>query len=474
MLTMKQQDLHSQLSQGITAAQQLNRSVLISYTEKQTTYDPLTYDPLTFFVNGSSYKGQRFFWINPTQDQQIVGLGAEHTIATTTSQRYRYVQEEWDALLKSAIIATDDDSTLAGPTLLGGFSFDPYKETSHLWSAFPDAKMILPRYMLSISDNGTYLTINRMVSAHDDPDRLTDHLLSEKAMLFSTNDRDDHTTDNRSSFNYKKEEIAPNEWKQAVEQAAQTVRDGKMAKIVLARELRIKADRPLQAEHILDHLIAQQPHSYIFAIESESSCFLGASPERLVKRQGSNILSTCLAGTTQRGNTPREDEELGLALLNDEKNRHEHDLVVQMIRQSIEKACDNVHVPDEPTLYKVRDIQHLYTPVTATARDVSLLKLVENLHPTPALGGYPQKEAVEKIRSMEQMDRGWYASPIGWYNYKQEGEFAVGLRSGLINEETASFFAGCGIVGDSDPESEYRETQMKFRPMLSALGGKET
>lgn len=103
--------------------------------------------------------------------------------------------------------------------------------------------------------------------------------------------------------------------------------------------------------------------------------------------------------------------------------------------------------------------------------DASLFDLIEELHPTPALGGAPQQKAVEVIRNIEPMSRGWYAAPAGWVDFGGNGEFAVAIRSGLIDSNEARLFAGCGIVADSDPMLEYEETQIKLKPMLSALGG---
>jgi menaquinone-specific isochorismate synthase len=119
----------------------------------------------------------------------------------------------------------------------------------------------------------------------------------------------------------------------------------------------------------------------------------------------------------------------------------------------------------------MRDIQHLYTPVIGESRHaVSLFSLVERLHPTPALGGTPRDKALEMIREIEPLDRGWYAAPIGWIDALENGEFAVAIRSGLLQGREASIFAGCGVVGDSEPLSEYEETKVKLKPMLSALG----
>ena len=143
-----------------------------------------------------------------------------------------------------------------------------------------------------------------------------------------------------------------------------------------------------------------------------------------------------------------------------------------MIKEVMKKYCDEINIPSEPILMKIRDIQHLYTPVSGTINpQYSLLRLVEDLHPTPALGGTPKEEAMAVIRKTEKMDRGYYAAPIGWIDYRGNGEFAVAIRSGLIVKNEALIYAGCGIVEDSQPEEEYKETKIKFRPMLRSLGG---
>ena len=184
------------------------------------------------------------------------------------------------------------------------------------------------------------------------------------------------------------------------------------------------------------------------------------------------MYSTCLAGSIARGKDEVEDELLGNMLLNDDKNLIEHQYVVDMIKEAMEDTCSEVVIPEHPRLLKLKHIQHLYTPVKGKVNpDSSLLSLVERLHPTPALGGLPRKTAVEKIREVEDLDRGFYGGPLGWFDHQGNGEFAVAIRSGLIQGNEASIFAGCGVVGDSIAEIEYEETKIKFKPMLSALGG---
>ena len=219
----------------------------------------------------------------------------------------------------------------------------------------------------------------------------------------------------------------------------------------------------------------EQRDSYVFAFESGGDCFIGASPERLVKKENNKVYSTCLAGSIARGNDTLEDNTLGDELLNDDKNLQEHQYVVDMIKEAIEDTCSNVDIPIRPKLLKLRHIQHLYTPVRGVAKPgTSLLQIAEKLHPTPALGGLPKDSAILKIREVEDLDRGLYGGPLGWFDYRRNGEFAVAIRSGLIQSNEASIFAGCGVVEDSIAEVEYQETKIKFKPMLSALGGLKT
>ncbi|RBW71332.1 isochorismate synthase [Bacillus taeanensis] len=462
MVGIQQHELHNLLVQGVERACKQNTTVLVSHTIEVKT--PV--HPFSFFTSGSHYKGSRSFWSDPTGEFQLVGLGTCIALNSNFSKRFRGVEKEWKELLQSSIIHAPNNEPGTGPTLIGGFSFDPLKPKTELWRCFPDTRMTLPTFMLTVNKEKTWLTINALLDEENHPSTIANQLMKEQEMLLKNTDI---TLPEPAPFYI--EEIVPQEWMRTVEKTAKQIQEGIIEKLVLAREVRIHSEEVLSAESILFTLYHQQPQSYLFAFESENDCFLGASPERLVKREGDRFLSTCLAGSIRRGVSKEEDIQLGESLLNDEKNRHEHQLVVDMIKEAMVAVCEEVYAPTEPILYKARDIQHLYTPVTAKADNHSLLAVVEQLHPTPALGGYPQKEAVKKLREMEKLDRGWYAGPIGWIDYRQDGEFAVAIRSGLLQGKEASLFAGCGIVGDSDPLSEYKETQIKLQPMLSALRG---
>ena len=184
------------------------------------------------------------------------------------------------------------------------------------------------------------------------------------------------------------------------------------------------------------------------------------------------LRTAALAGSAPRGATPEEDARLGQGLLASAKDRGEHAIVVRALTDGLEGICDELTMPAEPALLSVANIHHLHTPVSGRlGPGKTLLDAVERLHPTPAVGGWPRAAALRFIREQEGLDRGWYAAPLGWLDRHGAGEFAVGLRSALLEGSTAALFAGCGIVGDSDPAEEYAESRLKLRPMLAALTG---
>jgi menaquinone-specific isochorismate synthase len=210
----------------------------------------------------------------------------------------------------------------------------------------------------------------------------------------------------------------------------------------------------------------------LFAFGTADRCFLGATPERLVKLAGREVFVDCIAGSIARGVTDDEDERLAQVLLASEKDRTEHEVVVHAVKEALSGVCDELIRPsDTPKVVRSRNVQHLSTPLRGRLSGGNcVLDLVERLHPTPAVGGFPRDLALHAIREREGFDRGWYAGPLGWVNGNGEGEFAVAIRSALLAGNEATLYAGAGIVADSDPDAEYAETGLKLKPMLAALG----
>ncbi|HEY2422299.1 MAG TPA: isochorismate synthase [Neobacillus sp.] len=466
MVTIQESELKERGLLAVKRAKELERPILISEVHQMDIINPLS-----FFNTGKErFLGERFFWKDPEDEIILVGLGISKQIQSDqATDRFFHVEKEWQSFLMDSLIFNPFTEHGIGPVIFGGFSFDPFKEKTNLWSKYTDSLFHIPKYMLSIIKGKTYLTTNFVCTPDDDFSSLKKVMDERKQIFTSLHDCVQEKAPNLTETI----EIDAEKWKKTVDEVVKDLKSGPLKKVVLARELRLLFDDDVAAEAVLYQLINQQHDSFIFAFESNGDCFIGASPERLVKKQGKDVFSTCLAGSIPRGNTEEEDRLLGEQLLNDQKNLIEHGFVVEMIKEALAESCDELILSDKPQLMKKRDIQHLYTPVTGKChQDTSLLLLVERLHPTPALGGLPKKEAVEKIRQVEGLDRGYYGGPLGWVDYNWNGEFAVSIRSGLIQGNEASLFSGCGVVADSNSESEYLETGLKFRPMLRALGGK--
>ena len=185
------------------------------------------------------------------------------------------------------------------------------------------------------------------------------------------------------------------------------------------------------------------------------------------------VRALSLAGTSARGESIDEDDELGGALIASAKERSEHDLVVRATREALSSLCRDLSVPDSPRLLRMAGIQHLQTPIEGSAAPgVDLLDALLAMHPTPAVGGSPREPALEAIARLEGMDRGWYAGPIGWMDMNGEGAFAVALRSALLRDREALLYAGAGIVAGSDPDRELAEAELKLSRCLRPCAGR--
>ncbi|MBS4216715.1 isochorismate synthase [Bacillus sp. FJAT-49711] len=429
-----------------------------------------SYDPLDFFnYKSSTYSGERFFWKSSDGLFWTVGLGVAATLSVEGDEnRFQVTNEQWSQLLKDADIQNPSGVPGTGPLLFGGFSFDPSNEKEVEWEQFGQSTLYLPTYMLTIAQDQYYITINTIgnesfsvVEQREQANHFIQQLMKEEALY----------KENPIKIKVCKE-IAPDKWVHSVEEIVDILKTSNVKKVVFARKLLLEFEEHAQSSLVIKKLLNQQPTSFVFALEVGDSCFLGASPERLIKKTGDHVLSTCLAGSIGRNENAQEDQLLGERLLKDQKNLFEHELVVSMIEDALRPYCTDIDIPKVPILLKMPDIQHLYTPVEGKAnKEFTLLNVVEKLHPTPALGGVPTNAALEIIREKENMDRGFYAAPIGWTDYLGNGEFAVGIRSGLLKGKKAFLYAGCGLVSDSVSEEELKETRIKFQPMLKATGG---
>lgn len=250
-------------------------------------------------------------------------------------------------------------------------------------------------------------------------------------------------------------------------------------KVVLARALQLAADEPLDVATLLSRLAEDRTATAFFTDLTAAgghyagSALIGASPELLVGRRGTTVTCKPFAGSAPRSTDPDVDAANGAALAVSAKNRHEHQLVVDIMREALEPLCSELQIADEPQLSATATVWHLSTPITGQLRESSTtaLDLAIALHPTPAVGGVPTAAAAQLINQIEG-DRGFYAGAVGWCNSDGDGRWVVSIRCGQLSADRRTLEArsGGGIVAESDPEDELAETTTKFRTMLTALG----
>ncbi|EOC1288989.1 isochorismate synthase EntC [Cronobacter muytjensii] len=244
-------------------------------------------------------------------------------------------------------------------------------------------------------------------------------------------------------------------------------------KIVLSRLIDITTEETPDSLALLARLVAQNPASFNFHVPlPDGGTLLGASPELLLRKDGNTFSSLPLAGSARRHADAAQDKAAGQTLLCSAKDRHEHELVTQAMRDVLAPRSQHLAMPGAPELITTPTLWHLATPVEGEARfaDDNALSLACLLHPTPALSGFPHEAAKAYIAELEPFERELFGGIVGWCDAEGNGEWVVTIRCARLRGNQVRLFAGAGIVPASDPLSEWRETGTKLSTMLHVLG----
>ena len=438
------------------------RRTLVSVTAAAQIEDPCA----TIFA--SRLASDRWFcWEQPDRDFALAGMGVAREAASRGERRFAEVARTAGETGRDAIL--DEPRGLpagAGPVWLGGFAFDPEGGGSATWSSFEPGSLFLPEVSITRRGEECFLTVNAVVGPGDDAERRAAELGARLSGL-----RTDATLPLLDPHPTARPEISsarpPRAFEDAVEKATARIAAGEMEKVVLAREVIVSAAAAHDPAPIFGGMREQFPACFCFCAGTPEAAFIGASPELLVRRSGAGVSTVALAGSTRRSSDPAVDDHLGERLLRSDKDRREHRIVAERIVRRLRPHAVWVETGQEPTIVKVANIQHLATPVIAQlAEPRSAIELAGMLHPTPAVGGEPWPAAAAPLTELEQLDRGWYAAPVGWMDSTEDGEFCVALRSALLRDRDAHLFAGVGVVAGSDPEAELAETEVKLQAML--------
>ncbi|HEU4581641.1 MAG TPA: isochorismate synthase [Polyangiaceae bacterium] len=400
-------------------------------------------------------------WSAP-DGQQFAGIGVAQSVSGRGPRRFselrRRTGELWSRLRAPGIAR----GALEAPRLFGGFSFSARAESESAWSDFGAARLVLPRITYGIERGRAVLGL-AIERSELDRAGASEHvqLLEQvyQAVLGQP------VLDPGQPAAPHREQANAEEFRQRVDAAVAAIGAGSLQKVVAAREVLLDFPCRIDPVATVSALAEQAPECQRFLFRWGASAFLGATPERLVRKRARSLETEALAGSIEAGpDSPERQLEANL------KELEEHELVVSAIQRALDPVCEQVQLPGRPGVRRLKHLLHLRTPIQATLRaETHVLEIVERLHPTPAVGGVPTAASLDWIARHEPFDRGWYAGPVGWCDAFGDGEFNVALRSGFVRSQQARLYAGCGIVRGSVAAAEYAETTWKLAPVLSSL-----
>lgn len=456
--------------------------VEVSPTLVAATVDVPDSDPIAVYAAAVEADLEASLWLRPSEGTAYVGIGRAWAVEPDGPARFSVAEEAWRGLVAGARIEGPPARNGGGPVVMGGLGFTGRPpDPSDVWGPFGSASLVLPDLLLAVTPEGSRLTGSLLAGDAGDAGASTAgglerrwERIAERARSITPNPAGMVARPVVAPLSIVAEQPDREAWARLVGMFAGAVGRGRLDKVVLARRVDLRAPVELDVPNALRRLALSAPESTTYAFRRDRRTFLGATPERLVRTDGRAFRTVAVAGSIRRGADPAEDAALGAALLASEKNREEHAIVVDAIRDLLAPIAERLEVASQPAVMTLRHVQHLVTEVEGTLREArGLLALAERLHPTPAVGGEPRELALALIGEHEGFDRGWYAGPIGWLGADGDGELHVALRCGIVDRTRATLFAGCGIVADSDPDQEWEESRIKLRAVAAALGRPE-
>ncbi len=405
------------------------------------------------------------YWGNRDGQFELAGIGGADIIQGRIREGFTHIFRQMHSHF---------DAEFPRLRYVGGFQFSPRLNEDPFWADFGAYWLVLPQLEVFREGDQHYMALNLKLHPGE-PLPLQIEKLLDFLETVVWNDADIDFTVPR----YRRRLDAPGYagWARIIAHALQKIRSGSFEKIVLARRSTFEFEEDLHPLEILKRLSQASPETYHFCFQPvPGSAFLGASPERLYRRVGRTIETEAVAGTRPRGTTESEDRQLAETLLHSPKDLREHDYVVQSIQEVLSSVCENYEVDAEISILKLTRVQHLCKKLRGQLRaKVSDAQIISRLHPTPAVGGYPTLNSEMEIENLEPFQRGWYAAPVGWIS-QNAAEFAVAIRTGLIEDHRLHLYSGAGIVEGSTAENEWDEIENKisnFLTIIQRMNGKQ-
>ena len=408
-----------------------------------------------------------FYWSDRSHEKEYLGIDSVHQVG----------DNEFLSVIEDIVRENAD------LYYIGGLHFSEKSKEALEWKNFKELKFSLPLASFERKKQSYSLKVNFPKSVlFNKKEQANFSFKVETALNFGNHNI---TESSSSTVNpEKQEDLATSEdlheqirlsetslypqkkeWTEMVQKCIKELKEDKLTKVVLARKKIFKAKSSIKPINFFELCKEEslRKNFTFFMRPKEFQSFLSFSPERLFLLENEKIFVDALAGTRPTDPDPIKDLEFEKELLNSKKDAFEHMVVCKMIHEKLSEFSEKVYMTKNMGIMKLSHVQHLQSEFEAELKTGFKLKsIIEKLHPTPAVGGSPSNKAKDFIANHEPFERGLYASPIGIIS-KDYTEFAVGIRSALVEQNQIHLFGGAGIVVGSTPEKEWEETQSKMK-----------
>ncbi|HET7303171.1 MAG TPA: isochorismate synthase [Segeticoccus sp.] len=373
----------------------------------------------------------------------IVGWGRVRWLTTSGPDRFTEAEQWWRQQVRHAVVRDEVGLPGTGPVAFGSFAFAD--------ASTAGGALVIPQVMVGRREGRCWVTTTGAgtdLPPRDRPNRATPPPAP-------------------AGVEFADGALGDDAYAAAVASAVERIGAGEVDKVVLARDLRVRAGDPIDPRWLLEALAGRYANTWVFAVDG----LVGATPEMLVRLERGLVTSRVLAGTIRRSGDDERDLALAASLARSSKDLEEHEYAVRSVADALRPHCTSLNAPESPFVLHLRNVMHLATDVAGVLADgATSLALAGGLHPSAAVCGTPREVAGRMIGELEGMDRGRYAGPVGWMDASGDGEWGIALRCGSYErQDRMRLFAGCGIVSGSDPAAELAESEAKLVPMRDAL-----
>ncbi len=416
-------------------------------------------------LNNLSSRPEVYFYTGkPLEKKLYLGINSILNINEKGEKRFSSLEKQIKNLSEN-VVSNYNDSDIVIPLFVGGMKFT-VEHSDNDWKDFENSDWLVPELLYMEESDKYYLVYNTLISQKT----LNDNSITKFENVlrkFLLNPKENSKKELRVLSKSGNEPKDKKKWKNQVKELLEKIDEGEIEKVVLSRKVELTFTTDVLVEPILKNLIDNYPECTLFIYHKGKSSFIGASPEVLAKFDEKKMQLEILAGSSLRSTNVNEDLKLGQDLLINAKDLNEHNIVINYIKSSLEKSVDSIEI-SQPSIKKLKNIQHIRSLINLDLNSSSSsIGTIWKVHPTPAVCGLPADNALNIIKKLENHQRGLYAGLIGWFDFQNNGELVLAIRSALINGNKLIAYAGCGIIKGSDPDAEFKETDLKLKPFLS-------